>query len=92
VKIGKRARRLIQEAAVLGYVNGVWSVAGSDAEIPPDIAVAAEVIRAARAHPDLYPTLSRVELPDDDPITAWLDTRQAEHLAVLRALLDERLS
>lgn len=92
MRLGKRTARLVREAAVLGYVNGVWSTgAGFKADIPPDTAVFAEVLRAARTLPELYPSLSRAELPEDDPVVAWIAAEDAERLAALRALINERL-
>ena len=93
MKVGKRADALIREAAVAGYVNGFWDAGGrSTTDVPPDTIVTAEVFRTARAHPDLYPTLSRVELPDNHPVAQWLEAQSAEDLEALRALIDERLS
>ncbi|HZA71306.1 MAG TPA: hypothetical protein VE476_00175 [Propionibacteriaceae bacterium] len=93
MRIGKRADALIREAAVAGYVNGVWATGGGfTADIPPDTVVTAGAFRTARSFPELYPTLSRVELPDDHLVTRWLDAQQAGDLEALRALIDERLS
>lgn len=89
MRVGKRTARLIREAAVLGFVNGAWSATGPGARIPPATAVFAEVVRSARDMPDLYPTLSRVELPEDDPAVAWQAGQDAERLAMLRALIDD---
>lgn len=91
MKIGKRTARLVREAAVLGFVNGAHSVT-PEANIPKDSAIVANVIRAARSIPDLYPLLSRAEFPADDPAVAWLEAQQAEHLEALRALINERLA
>jgi hypothetical protein len=66
MKLGRRTAKLVQEAAVLGFVEGVvhahgrtWEEARRD--FPPDLEVLARVLRAAHSHADLYPTLSRVE-------------------------------
>lgn len=93
MKISKRTARLVREAAVLGFVNGVWSAKGTaprSTDIPPDSAVVAEVIRAARSFADLYPLLAHAEFPEDDPAIAWLEAEDAERLAALRALIDGR--
>lgn len=91
MKLGKRTARLVREAAVLGFVNGAWSV-GFEPPIPPDMTILADVLRAARSNADLYPALSRAEFPDDHPVIAWMATQDAERLTVLRALIDERLT
>jgi hypothetical protein len=87
VRIGKHAARLVREAAVLGYVNGAVS---SNAGIPPDSAILAEVSRAAHSHADLYPLLSRAEFPAGDPAVVWLEADDAERLELIRQLLDRR--
>lgn len=91
MKLGKRTARLVREAAVLGYVNGAWAMGGQPATIPPDSAIVAGVIRAARAHSDLHPTLARAEFPEGDPAIAWLEAEDADRLEALRALINERL-
>lgn len=54
----ERERRLIREAAVMGYVRGRMHPA--DAEHPKDSAVLHEVIAACLATSDLYPVISGV--------------------------------
>jgi len=62
-----RERRLVREAAVMGYVRGSMAgeVAGRQGvfktKIPPDSAVVAEVVDACLSMPDLYPTFERME-------------------------------
>lgn len=93
MKIGKRADALIREAAVAGYVNGVWAAGGGfTVDIPPDTVTTAGAFRTARKFPELYPMLSRVELPDTHPVAQWLEAQSAEELEALRALIDERLT
>lgn len=91
MRLGKRTARLVREAAVLGYVNGVWSTdKGFEAAIPSDVAVFGGVIRVARTLPELYPSLSRAELPEGDPAAAWIAAQEAEWRAAVRALINER--
>lgn len=52
-----RERALVGEAAVMGYVTGVWA-GPHRAEIPLDAAIVAEVINACLAKGDLYPTIA----------------------------------
>jgi len=87
VRLGKCTARLVQEATVLGYVNGAWSATASP-PIPPDLDVLADVLRAARNHADLYPVLSRAEFPDDHPIVAHMAAQDADRLAAIRALIE----
>lgn len=54
----ERERRLIREAAVMGYVRGRMHPQGQDQ--PKDSAVLAEVVDACLAIPDLYPVISGV--------------------------------
>jgi hypothetical protein len=54
----ERERRLVREAAVMGYVRGRRHPAGQDH--PKDSAVLAEVVDACLAAPDLYPVISGV--------------------------------
>jgi len=49
--------RLIREAAVMGYVQGVMSGPHRD-KIPPDEQIVREVMDACLSHPDLYPTIT----------------------------------
>lgn len=51
-----RERALMREAAVMGYVRG--RMHPKDEKHPKDSAVFAEVIDAALAVPDLYPTIN----------------------------------
>ncbi|WP_033288273.1 hypothetical protein [Amycolatopsis jejuensis] len=63
--LGKRTAKLVREAIVLAHVHGVlWGHAfprSSGEPYPKDSAVVAKVLRAAKSHRDLYPTLARVE-------------------------------
>lgn len=54
----ERERRLIREAAVMGYVRGRMHPEGQDQ--PKDSTVLAEVVDACLAMPDLYPVISGV--------------------------------
>ena len=54
----ERERRLIREAAVMGYVRGRMHPA--DVDHPKDSAVVYEVIAACLAASDLYPVISGV--------------------------------
>lgn len=54
----ERERRLIREAAVMGYVQGRRH--SREQDHPKDDAVLALVVDACLAHPDLYPVLSGV--------------------------------
>lgn len=57
-------RRLLREAAVMGYVRGVMAggVAARagirEPEIPPDSAVVAEVVSCCQSMSDLYPFIA----------------------------------
>lgn len=58
--LSPREQRLVREAAVMGYVQGVRSVPGShDTQVPPDSTIIARVINACAAMSDLYPTIYR---------------------------------
>jgi hypothetical protein len=66
VKVGKRTAKLIREAAVMGFVHGsMWGRAFPDRhggeQFPRDSDILARVMRGARSHRDLYPTLGRAE-------------------------------
>lgn len=54
----ERERRLMREAAVMGYVQGRRHP--QDEAHPKDAAVLALVVDACLAHPDLYPVISGV--------------------------------
>lgn len=51
--MSERERRLVREAAVMGYVQGTRAPAG--AAVPPDTQIVATVISACQHMPDLYP-------------------------------------
>jgi len=56
-----RERRLVREAAVMGYVRGAMSVPGwatREQKIPHDQAIVAEVVGCCLAQSDLYPLIS----------------------------------
>lgn len=58
--LSKREQRLVREAAVMGYVQGVRSQPGSHgATIPHDNEIVTRVIDACAAMRDLYPTIYR---------------------------------
>lgn len=64
MKLGKRTERLVREAMVLGFVEGVrWAggLVGDLDDYPPDSAVQRRVYKAAHKFNDLYPLLSKVE-------------------------------
>jgi hypothetical protein len=66
VKVGKRTAKLIREAAVLGFVNGAFWAGYNHRDpsiYPKDSAVLDQVLRSAQSNSDLYPTLSRAEMP-----------------------------
>lgn len=52
----EREQRLVREAAVMGYVNGVAFGPYRD-HIPPDGEIVIEVIQCCRSNHDLYPLL-----------------------------------
>ena len=54
----ERERRLVREAAVMGYVRGRMHPA--DVDQPKDSAVLSEVVDACLAFPDKYPVISGV--------------------------------
>ncbi len=56
--LSKREQRLVREAAVMGYVNG-FRASPYRKDIPPDSTIVTEVLSAADAFSDLYPTLHR---------------------------------
>jgi hypothetical protein len=60
--LSDRERRLVYEAAVMGYVRGALhgEVAGS-ADIPKDAVIVRSVIDACHAVPHLYPLLGGKE-------------------------------
>lgn len=58
--LSPRERRLVREAAVMGYVQGVRAVPGSfDVKIRPDREIVSMVIDACSSFPELYPTIYR---------------------------------
>lgn len=58
--LSTRERRLVREAAVMGWVQGVRSQPGGHtATIPPDASIVTTVLDACLAFPDLYPTIHR---------------------------------
>lgn len=58
--LSTRERRLVREAAVMGYVQGVRSQPGGHtATIPHDAVIVTAVIDACLSFPDLYPTIDR---------------------------------
>lgn len=64
--LNPRERKLVREAAVMGYVRGTMAGAvagreGAKPEIPPDSFVLREVVDACLSMPDLYPTFERME-------------------------------
>jgi hypothetical protein len=66
MRVGKRTAKLIREAAVMGFVQGtMWGRAFPDRreeeQFPRDSDILGRVMRGARSHRDLYPTLSKVE-------------------------------
>ncbi len=61
-----RERKLVREAAVMGYVRGtmagaVDARAGRETEIPHDRDILALVVSCCLSIPDLYPTFGRME-------------------------------
>ena len=63
-KLTERERRLMREAAVMGYVRGRMHPEG--VAHPKDAAVLAEVIDACLAFPDLYPVINLIANPAED--------------------------
>jgi hypothetical protein len=92
VRLGKRTARLVRQAAVAGFVNGTRfaqgrSLSDVEANFPGDTWVVVQMLRTARAHPDLYPTMAKVESVDEaaDATEAAL---KAEGLAMLTSLIN----
>jgi hypothetical protein len=64
-----RERRLVREAAVMGYVRGTFAAGGES--VPKDSAVVRHIIACCQTFPDMYPLLggtadSGEEPPEDD--------------------------
>lgn len=64
--LNPRERKLVREAAVMGYVRGTMAGAaagrdGAEPAIPSDLDVLAEVVDACLSMEDLYPTFARME-------------------------------
>jgi len=60
----ERERRLVREAAVMGYVQGVKAVPGGHREtFPPDADVLYQVVDACLHFDDLYPVMRSVTTP-----------------------------
>jgi hypothetical protein len=59
-RMTERERRLVREAAVMGYVRGALAAAGGRPAppIPPDSAVVADVVSACLTMSDLYPVIA----------------------------------
>jgi hypothetical protein len=60
-QLTERERRLVREAAVMGYVRGRMSIPGAMLNPPPmptDTEITHEVVGAALAMPELYPVLN----------------------------------
>lgn len=54
-----REQRLVHDAAVMGYVQGVMAAGCLHrTKVPPDVAVIRLVIAACQSMADLYPTLA----------------------------------
>jgi hypothetical protein len=58
----RRERRLVREAAVMGYVRGSMhgQMEGRDAVLPKDSEMVREVIECCRIMSDLYPVMSHL--------------------------------
>ncbi|WP_326646631.1 hypothetical protein OG884_18555 [Streptosporangium sp. NBC_01755] len=57
--LSDREKRLVREAAVMGYVQGAMAAnPGKRPDIPKDSAIVWQVVDACRAFPDLYPVIS----------------------------------
>lgn len=54
-----REQALVRDAAVMGFVNGLWAADGwvSKKDIPPDSKIIEEVLLLCEAQADLYPTI-----------------------------------
>lgn len=54
-----REQALVRDAAVMGFVNGVWAAGGgiSRENFPPDSKVIEEVLLLCESQSDLYPTI-----------------------------------
>lgn len=75
-----RERRLVREAAVMGYVQGVRAVPGGhNATIPPDSTILARVVGACLAFPDLYPVIGRIA-DGGSPVRGTPSDGDREHL------------
>jgi hypothetical protein len=58
--LNPRERRLVREAAVMGFVRGTMHVPGHhDVAIPPDAAVLELVTNCCLSMPDLHPEFNR---------------------------------
>lgn len=58
----RRERRLVREAAVMGFVRGSMfgQMEGPDARLPMDSEMLREVIECCRSMSDLYPVISHM--------------------------------
>ena len=65
-ELSERERRLVREAAVMGYVQGSYG-ATPPKEIPSDSVIVWRVIDACQALPDLYPVIG-----------GWVDDNEPE--------------
>jgi hypothetical protein len=70
--LSERERRLFQEAAVMGWVQGMRAAQAGDRD-PGDFPKAPIVVAACLSMPDLYPVISRYVPPseDDDDRPSW---------------------
>lgn len=66
-RLSERELRLVKEAAVMGYVQGVRSMPGGHrATIPHDREIVVRVVDACLAFGDLYPTIADWKESEDD--------------------------
>lgn len=73
MRVGRRTARLVHEAAILGFVQGVrWGQANPHVhegrDLPKGGHIVADLLRDVQMFRDLYPTLSRVETNEDHVI------------------------
>ena len=61
-RLTRRERRILREAAVMGFVLGTWSgiKPGNGRDMPPDSKIVELVLNSCQSQKDLYPLLGRL--------------------------------
>jgi hypothetical protein len=59
--LSPREQQLVRDAAVMGYVEGVYAARAGNVVIPADSAIVHQVVDACLAHADLYPTITATQ-------------------------------